>query len=265
MARRTWSQGARTPRSLGAPQKRHLTSVNASTCARSMIAGMITAMSLTRRRGRLRLACIAVLGLLSASPTVALAASPLQPVVKLMRGPDTRFVAVEFYASWCKPCVAAIPKWRKLQRKYGPHGLKVIVVSTRDSKGGCEDPGWAPDQVICDKEGTLADQFGASQLPSAYLWSWDGQRLAEAASHTKVEEALRRAVQKSPRVAITVAGPITKRMKTKVRALLREQIASSKIRLVATARQKKRIQKLLKAQYKLEMQKRKLKETKRRQ
>jgi len=29
--------------------------------------------------------------------------------------PGTRLVAVEFYATWCKPCMKAVPKWKALQ------------------------------------------------------------------------------------------------------------------------------------------------------
>ena len=42
--------------------------------------------------------------------------------------PNVRMVAVEFYATWCKPCMEAMPRWKALQEKYYDQGLRVIVV-----------------------------------------------------------------------------------------------------------------------------------------
>lgn len=43
-----------------------------------------------------------------------------------------KLVAVEFYATWCKPCMKVVPKWKALHEKYRARGLRLIVVSVQD-------------------------------------------------------------------------------------------------------------------------------------
>lgn len=47
---------------------------------------------------------------------------------RLSRGGDTTFV-VNFWATWCKPCVEELPAFDQLARTYRNDKLKVILVS----------------------------------------------------------------------------------------------------------------------------------------
>ena len=124
-----------------------------------------------------------------------------------LKKPGVRLLAVEFYATWCEPCMEAVPRWAELHDKYERDGLRLVVVATRDPKGGCFNPGWNPDDVICDDDGRLADRFGASKsLPAAFLWSWQGKLLANHAHVDGVERAVRDYFVKAPRIDVEVEG-----------------------------------------------------------
>src|SRR5687768_8578815 len=93
-----------------------------------------------------------LLALLAAAPP---AAAEQLDVEAWLKEPGVRLVAVEFYATWCKPCMEAVPKWKKLHERYRDDGLRFVVVATQDPEGGCEKPAaWSPDQIVCDDEGT---------------------------------------------------------------------------------------------------------------
>lgn len=50
--------------------------------------------------------------------------------LKAQRG---KVVLIDFWASWCAPCIVAIPHLSQLQKKYGARGFQVIGVSMDDS------------------------------------------------------------------------------------------------------------------------------------
>jgi peroxiredoxin len=41
-----------------------------------------------------------------------------------------RLVVLNFWATWCPPCVAEMPSLQRLERALGPEGLAVVTVST---------------------------------------------------------------------------------------------------------------------------------------
>lgn len=49
---------------------------------------------------------------------------------------DTRgkVVVYDFWATWCRPCIASIPHTNELAEKFGPQGVKVVGICA--SKGG---------------------------------------------------------------------------------------------------------------------------------
>lgn len=44
-----------------------------------------------------------------------------------------KVVLIDFWASWCAPCIVAIPHLNQLQKKHGARGFQVVGVSMDDS------------------------------------------------------------------------------------------------------------------------------------
>ena len=158
-----------------------------------------------------------------------------------LKKPGVKLVAVDFYATWCEPCNAAIPKWKKLQEKYGDKGFKLIVVSVQ-SEGSCsQPPQWNPDKIVCDYDGEIADAWHANDLPQAFLWSWQGNLLVAHGGVDNVAAAIEKYFKNIPRVYVEEGAD--KNIYQLVRSKLRE---NSKIEIVASDAERKALAELRK-------------------
>ena len=178
-------------------------------------------------------------------PRGALAGDSLD-IEKWLNRPGVRMLAVEFYATWCKPCMEAVPKWKKLHEKYRDKGLRLVVVAVQDPRGVCVNPGWDPDDVVCDLDGSVSTALGVGQtLPSALLWSWTGKLLVQNAHVGEVEKKIKEELNTLPRV---IFDP---EMKNKgLKKLLRAELnRSRKIEVVAGRKEKKALRKIQKSSH----------------
>ena len=158
-----------------------------------------------------------------------------------LRKPGVKLVAVDFYATWCVPCNEAIPKWKKLQEKYGDKGFKLIVVSVQ-SEGSCsQPPQWNPDKIVCDYDGDIADAWHANDLPQAFLWSWQGNLLVAHGTVDNVAAAVENYFKKIPRVYVEEGND--ENLYKMVRS---ELIRNSKIEVVASDEERESLAELRK-------------------
>ena len=158
-----------------------------------------------------------------------------------LRKPGVKLVAVDFYATWCEPCNAAIPKWKKLQEKYGDKGFELIVVSVQ-SEGSCsQPPQWNPDKIVCDYDGDIADAWHANNLPQAFLWSWQGNLLVAHGGVDNVAAAIEKYFKNIPRVYVEEGND--KNLYNMVRSELAKK---SKIEIVASDKERAKLAELRK-------------------
>ena len=175
----------------------------------------------------------------------ALAATPARAdeglsIDKELDRPGVRLVAVEFYATWCKPCMEAVPKWQALHEKYRDKGLRLIVVAVQDD-GRCTNPGWSPDRMVCDEDGRISDAFRVGQnLPAAFLWSWRGNLLVQRGHVADVERAVETELAAVPRVTLGVAAAGADGAQlSKINDLLRSELRKTgKLEVVASVHER---------------------------
>ncbi len=171
---------------------------------------------------------------------VSAAADEGLTIDKELDRPAVRLVAVEFYATWCKPCMEAVPKWKALHEKYRDKGLRLIVVAVQDD-GRCTNPGWSPDRMICDEDGRISEAFRVGQnLPAAFLWSWRGKMLVQRGHVAEVEKAVQAELASVPRVTIGVnrSGPDGAQL-SQISDLLRSELRKTgKLEVVASVEER---------------------------
>lgn len=84
---------------------------------------------------------------------------------------------VDFWASWCGPCVQSFPYMNQLHREFGDKGLKVIAINLdedpNDARGFlAQHP--AEFLVAADPSGTCPTAFGVKAMPSTFLVDRNG-------------------------------------------------------------------------------------------
>jgi thiol-disulfide isomerase/thioredoxin len=80
-----------------------------------------------------------------------------------------RVVLLNFWASWCEPCVAELPSLEELGRQRAAEGLSVVAINFRESEAAVRRfrervPGALP--LLLDNDGTAARAWQASIFPT---------------------------------------------------------------------------------------------------
>ena len=90
-----------------------------------------------------------------------------------------RVVIVNFWASWCPPCVNETPRLVRWHEQYGASGLAVVGVDTlyQDSRDAVEaftKERQVSYPVLLDDVGDISRQWQARQLPRSYVIDREG-------------------------------------------------------------------------------------------
>jgi len=110
---------------------------------------------------------------------------PLQVAGKSARLSDFRgkVVVLNFWASWCQPCVEEAPSLNRLQKHIAPHNAVVVGVAADESQAAYEK--FLLDQRIVfptyrdpgtkDQHSPIAGGYGTSMYPETYVIDRQGK------------------------------------------------------------------------------------------
>ena len=84
-----------------------------------------------------------------------------------------KWILLNFWATWCPPCLEEMPSMEAMYQKYREQGLEVVAISV-------DEGGWASVRsflkkvrvtfpILLDKTSEVAYSYGTFQLPESYL------------------------------------------------------------------------------------------------
>lgn len=108
-------------------------------------------------------------------------------------------VLLDFWATWCGPCRAALPRLDALNRERAAAGLKVFAVNLREDGAKIEQflkqTGLSL-PVLLDTDGAVAGRYGISAIPATVLIDKEGVvRKVTVGFEPSMEEQLKQAVE----------------------------------------------------------------------
>jgi thiol-disulfide isomerase/thioredoxin len=115
-----------------------------------------------------------------------------------------RVVLLEFWATWCAPCLDQIPMLRGMRKTYGPERFEVIGLSL-DSSSRRDFVAWInrqalPWPIVHDGRafnGRVASAFGVQALPASLLLDADGRIAAQNLRGERLKRAVDALVQRA--------------------------------------------------------------------
>ena len=113
-----------------------------------------------------------------------------------------KVVLVDFWATWCGPCISELPNVLKTYEKYHSQGFEIIGISLDQDKdkltGFIDKKGmkWAQ---FFDGKGwgnKLAGKYGVQSIPMTYLLDGEGKIIAKNLRGEALEEAVGKGLKK---------------------------------------------------------------------
>ena len=109
---------------------------------------------------------------------------------------DNAIVLIDFWASWCGPCIAKLPKLKEFHAAYKDDGFEIVFISIDDTyeewKEGFEAHE-VPGTNVADLHGFLGEtpvDYGVTWIPTEFLLQADGEILDRGLTMDELEELL---------------------------------------------------------------------------
>jgi thiol-disulfide isomerase/thioredoxin len=112
-----------------------------------------------------------------------------------------RVYVIEFWATWCHPCILSMPHMNELAKKYRPDEVFFISISVdygqRQPKSFIDKNNF--DNIFFVMDGGMNEKLGITWIPMAYIVGTDGRILWQGISSSQAfEYALEKIVKESP-------------------------------------------------------------------
>lgn len=108
-----------------------------------------------------------------------------------------KVVIVDFWATWCGPCIAEIPNLKKLYEDFHDKGLEIVGVSLdrspEDVTAFLEENAvpWIQTHEKAEDGHPIADKYGIEEIPRMFLVARDGKLISTSLRGESLEAKVR--------------------------------------------------------------------------
>ena len=109
---------------------------------------------------------------------------------------DNQVVLLDFWASWCGPCIKTFPHLKELHATYRDQGFEVVSVSIDDTNEDWDEASeehelpWINLGDISKTDGPVALAYGVTFIPKGYVLDSEGVIIAKDINTEDLEELL---------------------------------------------------------------------------
>lgn len=89
-----------------------------------------------------------------------------------------KILVLNFWASWCEPCVAELPSLNELHKRLGPKGLVVLGISLDKNEANYKKflkRAGVAFETSRDPEANISASYGTFKYPETYIMGADGK------------------------------------------------------------------------------------------
>jgi peroxiredoxin len=114
-----------------------------------------------------------------------------------------KVVLIDFWQTWCPPCVEEIPYLKTLQQKYATQGLVILGISDRlDQEGMVQWQKLVHDgnlnySTLIDEKGTIAGQYNVSGYPHKFVIDRAGRLVYDKRGFNRDDDELDKEILKA--------------------------------------------------------------------
>ena len=115
-----------------------------------------------------------------------------------------KYVLLDYWATWCTPCIAEMPDLKEVYETFGKDGRLVMIGLSLDEEAHAPKKfvaergiPWVQVSLGAGSESSAAKNYGVQTIPATFLIGPDGKIIATGMRGKQIKEIVAKALSKN--------------------------------------------------------------------